>query len=101
MTVPLSPILLKAGYQPTEKIKEIKTADKTVYSISDGSLLICLEDEITSDLIDAVAESGPLQFICLDRGFQGNDQLKANAVQTFAALNQNRVKIEQIIFRTV
>ena len=37
----------------------------------------------------------------VDRSFQGNDQLKANAVQTFAALNQNRDKIEQIIFRTV
>ncbi len=94
-------LLLKAGYLPTEKIKEIKMADKTVYSISDGSLLICLDDEITSDLINAVAESVPLQFICLDRGFQGNDQLKANAVQTFAALNQNREKAEQIIFRTV
>ena len=94
-------LLLKAGYQPTEKIKEIKMADKKVYSISDGSLLICLDDEITSDLINAVAESVPLQFICLDRGFQGNDQLKANAVQTFAALNQNREKAEQIIFRTV
>jgi len=37
----------------------------------------------------------------VDRSFQGNDQLKANAVQAFAALNQNRDKIEQIIFRTV
>jgi len=94
-------LLLKAGYLPTEKINNIKMADKTVYSISDGSLLICLEDEITSDLIDAVTEFGPLQFICLDRGFQGNDQLKANAAQTFAALNQNRDKAEQILFRTV
>jgi len=94
-------LLLKAGYLPTKKIKKISLADKTVYSLSDGSLLICLEDEITSDLINAVAESKPRQFICLDRGFQGNDQLKANAVQTFAALNQNREKAEQIIFRTV
>jgi len=94
-------LLLKAGHLPTEKIKEIKMADKTVYSISEGSLLICLEDEITPGLINAVAESGPLQFICLDRSFRGNDQLKANAVQTFAALNQNREKAEQIIFRTV
>jgi len=94
-------LLLKAGYLPTEKIKKIQMADKTVYSISGGSLLICLADEITSDLINAVAESEPRQFICLDRGFQGNDQLKANAAQTFAALNQNRDKAEQIIFRTV
>ncbi len=31
----------------------------------------------------------------------GKDQLKANAVQTFAARNQGKDKAEQIIFRTV
>ena len=51
--------------------------------------------------IDAVATAEPTQFICLDRGFQGNDQLKANAVQTFAAGNQSRDRAEQILFRTV
>jgi len=60
-----------------------------------------LEDEISRKLIDAVAEAEPIQFICLDRGFQGNDQLKANAVQTFAARNQGKDSSEQIVFRTV
>ena len=86
---------------PTEKVEKRELADKTVFAIAEGSLLICLENEITRELIDAVAEAEPLQFICLDRGFQGNDQLKANAVQTFAARNQRRDKAEQILFRTV
>ena len=94
-------LLLKAGFKPTEIIEKRKLAGKTVFSISEGALLICLEDEITPELIDAVAEAEPLQFICLDRGFQGNDQLKANTVQTFAARNQGREKAEQIVFRTV
>jgi adenine-specific DNA-methyltransferase len=94
-------LLLKAGFMPTEKVESIKIAGKTVFSIADGALLICLEDEITRELIDAVAEAEPMQFICLDRGFKGNDQLKANAVQTFAARNQGREKEKQIVFRTV
>lgn len=94
-------ILLKAGFSPAESIETLVLADATVYSVSGGGLLICLEDEITSELIDAVAEAEPMQFICLDRAFRGNDQLKANAVQTFAARNQGREKAEQIIFRTV
>ena len=94
-------LLLKAGFKPTEKIEKRDLAGKTVFSISEGALFICLEDEITSECIDAVAEAEPLQFICLDRGFQGNDQLKANTVQTFAARNQGREKAEQIVFRTV
>lgn len=94
-------ILLKAGFSPAEKVEKLELAGKTVFSIADGALLICLEDEITRELIDAVAEAEPMQFICLDQGFKGNDQLKTNAVQTFAARNQGRDKAGQIVFRTV
>jgi adenine-specific DNA-methyltransferase len=94
-------LLIKSGFMPTEKIEILKLANKTLYSIADGALLICLEDEITRNLIDAIAEAEPIQFICLDKGFQGNDQLKSNAVQTFNARNQGRDKAQQIVFRTV
>ncbi len=94
-------LLLKAGYPLTSIVEKMDMAGKTVYSIAEGALLICLEDEITRELIDAAAEAEPVQFICLDRGFKGNDQLKANAVQTFAARNQGRDKEKQIVFRTV
>jgi len=94
-------LLLKAGFMPTEKVEKRELAGKTLFSMAEGALLICLENEITPELINAVAEAEPSQFICLDRGFLGNDQLKANAVQTFAARNQRRDKAEQIFFRTV
>lgn len=94
-------LLLKAGFRLTEKVEKVEMAGKTVFSIAEGALLICLEDEITRALIDMVAEAEPIQFICLDSGFQGNDQLKSNAAQTFAARNKGRDKSAQIIFRTV
>jgi len=94
-------LLLKAGFKPTEKVKKKKLAGKTVFFIADGALLICLENDITRELIDAVAEAEPIQFICLDRAFKGNDQLKVNAVQTFEARNQGHDKAQQIVFRTV
>jgi len=94
-------LLLKAGFMLTEKVQKLEMAGKTVYSAAEGALLICLEDKITPEMIDAVAAAEPMQFLCLDKGFQGNDQLKANAVQTFNALNQGRDKTEQIVFRTV
>ena len=34
-------------------------------------------------LIRAIAERKPERVVCLDEGFAGNDQLKANAVQIF------------------
>jgi len=94
-------ILLTAGVSPAERVSQLTIADATVYSITDGRLFICLEDEISRELIDAVAAAEPRQFICLDRAFKGNDQLKANAVQTFAARNHGCEKVEQIIFRSV
>lgn len=92
-------ILLKAGFPLTTKIKKEKMAGKEVFSIEDGVMLICLEKEITPELIDALAEAEPLQVICLDEAFKGNDQLKANAVQTFKARAQ--AKESEIVFRTV
>ncbi|MHB8089469.1 MAG: site-specific DNA-methyltransferase [Anaerolineaceae bacterium] len=94
-------ILLKAGFTPTEKIETKAIAGKTVFSIAGGALLLCLEDEVTKELINAIAELEPMQFICLDGVFHGNDQLKANAVQTFAARNMEKEKHNQIIFKTV
>ncbi len=94
-------IMLKDGFMPTEKVESLTLAGKTVYSVADGGLLLCLEDSVTKELIDAVAVAEPMQFICLDAAFHGNDQLKANAVQTFAARNMQREKHNQIIFKTV
>jgi len=94
-------ILLKAGFTPTEKIETKAIAGKKVFSIAGGALLLCLENEITKELVNAVANLEPMQFICLDSAFQGNDQLKANAVQTFAARNMQKEKHNQIIFKTV
>lgn len=92
-------LLLKAGFPLTTRVKAEEIAGKTVYSVEDGALLICLDKEITSTLIDALAEADPLQVICLDEGFKGNDQLKANAVQTFKARAASRET--EIVFRTV
>lgn len=92
-------LLLKAGFSLTTKVKTIEMAGKQVFSIEDGALLICLEKEVTPELIDALADAEPLQVICLDAAFKGNDQLKANAVQTFKARAQ--AEESEIVFKTV
>ncbi|HOB40630.1 hypothetical protein [Candidatus Darwinibacter acetoxidans] len=94
-------LLLKAGFMLTERIEEKHMAGKLVYSVADDDLLICLEDEITEELIKELAAAQPKQVICLDRAFAGNDQLKANAVYTFAAKGQAKDGTGQIVFKTV
>lgn len=92
-------LLLKAGFELTTKVEKRTMAGKDVYAVADGGLLICLDKEITSELIDALADADPLQVICLDEGFKGNDQLKTNAVQTFKS--RAKEDEEAIVFRTV
>jgi len=56
-----------------------------VYSIAEGAMLICLERNLTHEIIKAIADKKPMRVVCLDEGFSGNDQLKTNAVQTMKA----------------
>ena len=91
-------LLLKSGYLPTAKIEKQQIAGKTVYSIGDGVLMICLESEITREFIEAVAATDPERFICLDHAFKGNDQLKANAMHAFSS---RRSGGNQDVFRTI
>jgi adenine-specific DNA-methyltransferase len=76
-------ILLKSGFPLTTLVEQLILAGKTVYSVAGGALFICLERQLTLDLIRAMAEHRPERVVCLDHGFAGNDQLKANAVQIF------------------
>ncbi len=74
---------MKSGYELTAPVEALQLAGMTVHSVSSGALLVCLERELTLDLIRAIAERKPERVVCLDEGFAGNDQLKANAVQIF------------------
>jgi adenine-specific DNA-methyltransferase len=78
-------LLLKAGFELTTPIETLTLANKIVFSIAEGALLICLEKELTLDLIKAIADLEPSRVIVMDEGFQNNDQLKTNASLTLKA----------------
>ena len=86
-------ILLKSGFPLTTPVEHLELTGRQVYSVASGSMLICLEKELTLEAIHAMAEKKPERVICLDMGFAGNDSLKANAVQIF--------KAKDIVFKTV
>ncbi|MEX5215516.1 MAG: site-specific DNA-methyltransferase [Nitrospiraceae bacterium] len=86
-------LLLKSGFPLTTPVEKLRLpphpsplppgerdTSKTVYSVANGAMLICLERELTLDLVRAMADKKPERVVCLDEGFTGNDQLKANAV---------------------
>jgi adenine-specific DNA-methyltransferase len=76
-------ILLKSGFQLATLVEKLTMEGKTVFSAAGRALFICLERNLTLELIRAMADQKPERVVCLDEGFTGNDQLKANAVQIF------------------
>lgn len=82
-------LLLKSGFDLATKIEKLSFAGKIVYSIAGGAMLICLEEKLTKEVINNMAEMKPSRVICLDKGFKDNDQLKANAVQIMKSKKVN------------
>ena len=78
-------VLLKSGFPLTTSVETKVLAGKTIYAISGGTLVVCLDRAITLDLIRSIAGAKPERVVCLDEGFAGNDQLKTNAVQIMKA----------------
>lgn len=78
-------LMLKSGFSLTTSVNTLTLADKKVFSVADGALLICLDRHLTPELLRAVADLQPVRVLFLDAGFAGNDQLKTNAVQQMRA----------------
>jgi adenine-specific DNA-methyltransferase len=70
----------------------VPMAGKIVHAVAGGALFICLERELTLEVIRAMAAGRPERVVCLDEGFAGNDQLKANAVQIFKTVDVTSFK---------
>ena len=86
-------VLLREGFPPTIHSTTVEVGAHRAESLADGALIICLSRNPDFEAIRAIADRGPERVVCLDEGFAGNDQLKANASQLF--------KAKGIVFRTV
>ena len=79
-------IIIKMGIEPTVGIEEIKFGEKIIYNIGMGALLICLEDEITEDLVaeipnhKSIIDEMDTKVVFKESGFR-SDSAKMNAIQ--------------------
>ena len=86
-------IILKSGFELSVPVEKLDIQGKSVYSIDNKSLLICLESNLSSEFIKEIANLGGARVVFLDRGFEGNDQLKTNTVEL--------MKVKGVEFKTV
>lgn len=73
-------VLLKYGVDPAVPIEKRMIADKYVYDVGMGYLLICLEIDLTLDLIKEIASFIPSRVVFYDEGFK-DDTVRINAQQ--------------------
>lgn len=85
-------LMLKMGIELTAKIEKVNVNGKVIYNIQSGGLVICLEDEITKEIIDAIPTlKSPfmdMKVVFKEYGFKA-DADKMNAIQN---LKQHGIK---------
>jgi adenine-specific DNA-methyltransferase len=92
-------IILKLGYELTVPVARLTLAGKEVFSVDGGAVLVCLNSSLTLDVIEAMADRNPGQIVCLDSGFNDNDELKVNASQIIRS--KARSEDSSIVFKVV
>ncbi|TDT63347.1 site-specific DNA-methyltransferase [Fonticella tunisiensis] len=77
-------IILKLGLELNVPIDEIKVNDKVIYNVGKGALIVCLEDDITEDILNEIpkhkSEFMETRVVFKDNAFK-KDADKLNAVQ--------------------
>ena len=81
-------LMLKAGYQLTDKVED----KGGFYAIANGQLVIALK-KLDEKIITEIIAAKPKKVITLDNLFTGNDQLKTNTVL--------QMKDAEIDFKTI
>ena len=92
-------IMLKYGIDLTLPIEEYSMKDKIIYSIGFGALMICLNDNITSEMANEIIklkdELSPevMRVVFKDNGFASDsdktnvkETLKSNGIEEFVTI---------------
>ncbi|MFT3830249.1 MAG: site-specific DNA-methyltransferase [Opitutaceae bacterium] len=77
----LAELLLKCGHPGVTLSSpvEVRTvAGLSVHLLAEGRLAVCLSRELTREGLRGIVALAPKRVVCLEVGFQGNDELKTN-----------------------
>lgn len=75
-------VLLDWGLDLAEPIVVEEIGARQVLFVADGALIACFADEVTADVVQAIAKRRPLRAVFLDAGF-ASDAARINAEQIF------------------
>ena len=85
-------ILLKYGVDLTMPIEEININGYKVFSVGKGYLLICLENELSLELIQSLAERKPKRIVFYDKGFN-TETVRINGEQILKKFDVEDIRV--------
>ena len=75
-------VMLDLGVLPSSKIEETVIAGKKVFSVADGYLIACFENDVTEETVKAIAQKKPFYAVFRDSGM-ASDSVMTNFEQIF------------------
>lgn len=79
-------VLLDWGLDLALPISNKEVEGREVFVVDEGALVACFDDDVTSELVRALAKQGPLRAVFRDSGF-ASDDARINAEQIFKELS--------------
>ncbi len=90
-------LALAAGYPLTARVERLAlgAAGHRVYAVDGGSMLICLEERVTRDCLEAMQtrRPAPTRCVVLDAAFAGDDALLRDTAQAMRAAGVRELRI--------
>lgn len=84
-------IMLDLGVLLSSKIEQSIIGGKTVFNVEDSYLIACFDDNVTDEVITAIAKQKPYYFVMRDSSM-ANDSVATNFEQIFAAYSPDTVR---------
>lgn len=84
-------VMLDLGVLLSSKIEETTIAGKKVFNVEDNYLIACFDDNVTEEVITAIAKQKPYYFVMRDCSM-ANDSVATNFDQIFATYSPDTVR---------
>ena len=84
-------VMLELNIMLSSKIEIINISNKHVYSVDNGYLLACFDDEVTDDVVKTIAQKRPYYAVFRDSSM-ANDSVATNFDQIFASISPDTVR---------
>ena len=84
-------VMLDLGVLLSSKIEETTIAGKKVFNVEDNYLIACFDDNVTDEVIKAIAQKKPYYFVMRDSSM-ADDSVATNFEQIFATYSPETVR---------